>query len=205
MKMIDIPFDNDLEKLVQLSEQLKQSDDARECSRLADELLCKMESMTLSARCCLRDFLRPIRRAHLQHILPYPSAERCSVEVTRNGWTRIRLNTLLQSNRQYVTGYIESTLLQMLHEHRVGGGNLPWYERAFVVITEHTDKRSSDRTFDPDNKEWKCITNALKGVLFEDDDSQTVSLILDSEPDEKDFTEITVVPYFEVQKSWMGR
>lgn len=205
MKMIDIPFDNDLEKLVQLSEQLKQSDDARECSRLADELLCKMESMTLSARCCLRDFLRPIRRAHLQHILPYPSAERCSVEVTRNGWTRIRLNTLLQSNRQYVTGYIESTLLQMLHEHRVGGGNLPWYERAFVVITEHTDKRSSDRTFDPDNKEWKCVLNALKGVLFEDDNSQTVSLILDSVPDGKGFTEVAVVPYFEVQKSWMAR
>lgn len=205
MKMNEITFDNDLEKLVQLSEQLKQSNDARECSRLADELLCKMESTTLSARRCLRDFLRPGKRAHLQHILPYSSAGRCSVEVTRNGWTRIRLNTLLQSNRQYVTGYIESTLLQMLHEHRVGGGNLPWYERAFVVITEHTDKRRSDRTFDPDNKEWKCILNALKGVLFEDDNSQTVSLILDSVPDGKGFTEVAVVPYFEVQKSWMGR
>ena len=196
MKMIDLPFDKDLAKLTQLSEQLKQSKDARECSRLADELLCKMESTTLSARCCLRD---------LQHILPYPSAERCSVEVTRNGWTRIRLNTLLQSNRQYVTGYIESTLLQMLHEHRLGGGNLPWYERAFVVITEHTDKRRSDRTFDPDNKEWKCVLNALKGVLFEDDNSQTVSLILDSVSDGKGFTEVAVVPYFEVQKSWMAR
>lgn len=127
------------------------------------------------------------------------------MEVTRNGWTRIRLNTLLQSNRQYVTGYIESTLLQMLHEHRLGGGNLPWYERAFVVITEHTDKRRSDRTFDPDNKEWKCVLNALKGVLFEDDNSQTVSLILDSVPDGKGFTEVDVVPYFEVKKSWMGR
>ena len=205
MKMIDIPFSKDLEKLTQLSEQLKQSKDARECSRLADELLCKMESTTLSARCCLRDFLRPGRHAHLQHILSYPSAERCSVEVTRNGWTRIRLNTLLQSNRQYVTGYIESTLLQMLHEHRLGGGNLPWYERAFVVITEHTDKCRSDRTFDPDNKEWKCVLNALKGVLFEDDNSQTVSLILDSVPDGKGFTEVAVVPYFEVQKSWMAR
>ncbi|WP_418371763.1 hypothetical protein [Agathobaculum butyriciproducens] len=205
MKMIDLPFDKDLAKLTQLSEQLKQSKDAQECSRLADELLCKMESTTLSARCCLRDFLRPIKRAHLQHILPYPSAERCSVEVTRNGWTRIRLNTLLQSNRQYVTGYIESTLLQMLHEYRLGGGNLPWYERAFVVITEHTEKRRSDRTFDPDNKEWKCILNALKGVLFEDDNSQTVSLILDSMTDGKGFTEVAVVPYFEVQKSWIAR
>lgn len=93
----------------------------------------------------------------------------------------------------------------MLHEHRLDGGNLPWYERAFVVITEHTDKRRSDRTFDPDNKEWKCVLNALKGVLFEDDNSQTVSLILDSVPDGKGFTEVAVVPYFEVQKSWMAR
>lgn len=59
MKMIDLPFDKDLAKLTQLSEQLKQSDDARECSRLADELLCKMESATLSVRRCLCDFLRP--------------------------------------------------------------------------------------------------------------------------------------------------
>ena len=106
---------------------------------------------------------------------------------------------------QIIAGYIESTLLQMLHEHRLGGGNLPWYERAFVVITEHTDKRRSDRTFDPDNKEWKCVLNALKGVLFEDDNSQTVSLILDSVSDGKGFTEVAVVPYFEVQKSWMAR
>ena len=68
--MIDLPFDKDLAKLTQLSEKLKQSNDARECSRLADELLCKMESTTLSARCCLRDFLCPGKRAHWQHILP---------------------------------------------------------------------------------------------------------------------------------------
>lgn len=72
MKMIDLPFDKDLAKLTQLSEQLKQSDDARECSRLADELHLKMESATLSVRRCLCDFLRPGKRAHLQHILPYP-------------------------------------------------------------------------------------------------------------------------------------
>ena len=58
------------------------------------------------------------------------------MQITREGWTHIRLNTLLLSNRQRVTGYIESTLLQILHGHRIGGGNLPWYERAFVVITD---------------------------------------------------------------------
>lgn len=203
--MIDVPFDKDLEKLTQLSEKFKQTTDEYERSRLANEQLCLLENATLAARRYCSTFLKPTGHRHAQHILPYCTEENCSVQVTREGWTRIRLNTLLLSNRQRVTGYIESSLLRILHEHRVGGGNLPWYERAFVVITEHTDKRRSDRTFDPDNKEWKCVLNALKGVLFEDDNSQTVSLILDSVPDGKGFTEVTVVPYFEVQKSWVAR
>ena len=49
------------------------------------------------------------------------------------------------------------------------------------------------------------MTNALKGVLFEDDDSRTVSLILDSVPDGKGFTEVLAAPYFEVKKTWIGR
>lgn len=203
--MIDIPFDKDLTKLTQLSEQFKQTTDEYERSRLANEQLCLLENTTLAARRYYSAFLKPTGHRRAQHILPYTTEENCSVQVTREGWTYIRLNTLLLSNRQRVTGYIESTLLQMLHEHRADGGNLPWYERAFVVITEHTDKRHSSRTFDPDNKEWKCILNALKGVLFEDDNGQTVSLILDSVPDGKGFTEVTVVPYFEVQKSWVAR
>lgn len=203
--MIDLPFDKDLEKLTQLSEKFKQTTDEYERSRLANEQLCLLENVTLAARRYCSTFLKPTGHHHAQHILPYCTEKNCSVQITREGWTYIRLNTLLLSNRQRVTGYIESTLLQMLHEHRLGGGNLPWYERAFVAITEHTEKCRSDRTFDPDNKEWKCILNALKGVLFEDDNSQTVSLILDSVPDGKGFTEVTVVPYFEVQKSWMAR
>ncbi len=203
--MIDIPFDKDLAKLAQLSEQFKQSTDKGERSRLANEQLCLLENTTLAARRYCSTFLKPTDHRRSQHILPYCTDENCSVQVTREGWTHIRLNTLLLSNRQRVTGYIESTLLQMLHEHRVDGGNLPWYERAFVVVTEHIDKRRSSRIFDSDNKEWKCILNALKGVLFEDDDCRTVSLILDSVPDGKDFTEVTVVPYFEVQKSWVAR
>ena len=203
--MIDVPFDKDLAKLTQLSEKLKQTTDEYERSRLANEQLCLLENVTLAARRYCSTFLKPTGHHHAQHILPYCTEKNCSVQITREGWTYIRLNTLLLSNRQRVTGYIESTLLQMLHEHRTNGGNLPWYERAFVVITEHTEKRRSDRTFDPDNKEWKCILNALKGVLLEDDNSQTVSLILDSVPDGKGFTEVAVVPYFEVQKSWMAR
>ena len=203
--MSNVPFDKELKKLTQLAEQFKQTTDEYERSRLANELLCLLENATLAARRYCSTFLRPTGHRRAQHILPYGTGDNCSVQITREGWTYIRLNTLLLSNRQRVTGYIENSLLRVLHEHRTNGGNLPWYDRAFVVITEHTEKHRSDRTFDPDNKEWKCILNALKGVLFEDDNSRTVSLILDSVPDGRGFTEVTVVPYFEVQKSWVAR
>ncbi len=39
------------------------------------------------------------------------------------------------------------------------------------------------------------MTNALKGVLFVDDDQLTVSLILDTVPDGKGYTEIVVLPH----------
>ena len=38
------------------------------------------------------------------------------------------------------------------------------------------------------------MTNALKGVLFEDDDQFNVSLILDTVPDGRGYTEVVVLP-----------
>ena len=61
-------------------------------------------------------------------------------------------------------------------------------------IIEHSDPHRSN-VYDPDNKEWKSVTNALKGVLFADDDQLTVSLILDTVPDGKGYTEIVVLPH----------
>ena len=49
------------------------------------------------------------------------------------------------------------------------------------------------------------MTNALKGVLFEDDDQFTVSLILDAVPDGKGCTEIMVLPYHEAAVYLSGR
>ena len=148
-------LESKLEKLTRLTKAFEQADDAYKRSCLSNELLCTLENTTLSARRYFSPFLKPEKRSCEAHILPYHVEEHCAVEVTRDGWTHIRLNTLLQSNRQRVTGYIESTLLQMLHDHRAAGGTLPWYDRAFVIITEHTDRRYTGRTFDPDDKEWK--------------------------------------------------
>ena len=61
------------------------------------------------------------------------------------------------------------------------------------------------QVYDPDNREWTAVTNALKGVLFEDDDQFNVSLILDTVPDGRGYTEIAVLPYHEVAAYLSGR
>ena len=88
------------------------------------------------------------------------------------------------------THLIENSLLELLRQWRGSGGVLPWYRHAFVAITEHTDRKGGN-VYDPDNREWKAVTNALKGVLFEDDDQFTVSLILDAVPDGKGYTAVS--------------
>ena len=41
--------------------------------------------------------------------------------------------------------------------------------KAILIIDEHCDLKNH-QVFDQDNKGWKAIPNALKGLLVEDDD-----------------------------------
>ena len=158
----------------------------------------------LTARRTFGGLLEKGRQGKALRLAPRAPALTGTVSVTREGWTVIRLDTLLQNARRRTTGYIENSLLELLRQWRGRGGVLPWYRHAFVAITEHTDRKGGN-AYDPDNREWKAVTNALKGVLFEDDDQFTVSLILDAVPDGKGCTEITVLPYHEAAVYLSGR
>lgn len=178
--------------------------DAPERSRTADETLCAAETAVLTARRCFGGMLEKGRQGKPLRLVPRSAEVTGSVKVTHKGWTVIRLDMLLQNARRRTTGYIENTILELLKQWRGSGGVLPWYRRAFVVITEHTDRKSGN-VYDPDNREWKAVTNALKGVLFEDDDQFTVSLILDTVPDGRGYTEVVVLPYHEAAAFFSGR
>ena len=178
--------------------------DAPERSRTADETLCAAETAVLAARRTFGGLLEKGRLGKPLRLVPRSAEVPGSVKVTREGWTVIRLDTLLQNARRRTTGYLENSILELLKQWRGSGGVLPWYRHAFVVITEHTDRKSGN-VYDPDNREWKAVTNALKGVLFEDDDQFTVSLILDTVPDGRGYTEITVLPYHEAAAYLAGQ
>lgn len=178
--------------------------DAPERSRTADETLCAAETAVLAARRTFGGLLEKGRQGKPLRLVPRSAEVPGSVKVTREGWTVIRLDTMLQNARRRTTGYLENSILELLKQWRGSGGVLPWYRHAFVVITEHTDRKSGN-VYDPDNREWKAVTNALKGVLFEDDDQFTVSLILDTVPDGRGYTEITVLPYHEAAAYLAGQ
>ena len=179
-----------------LSRELEQMPkDAKRRSQIADETLSAAEIAVLAARRTFGTMLeKPKQGGKAQRLAPRSNGITGTVAVSREGWTVIRLDTLLQSARRRTTGYIENSILELLRQWRGRGGVLPWYKHCFVAIVEHSALRDS-HTFDVDNKEWKSVTNALKGLLFVDDDQLTVSLILDTVPDGKGYTEIVVLPH----------
>ena len=192
-----------LQEAYYLARELEQMPaDAPERSRTADETLCAAETAVLTARRCFGGMLEKGRQG--KRLVPRSAEVTGSMKVTREGWTVIRLDTLLQNARRRTTGYIENSILELLKQWRGSGGVLPWYRHAFVAITEHTDRKGGN-VYDPDNREWKAVTNALKGVLFEDDDQLNVSLILDTVPDGKGYTEVVVLPYHEATAYLSGR
>ena len=194
-----------LQEAYYLARELEQMPvDAPERSRTADETLCAAETAVLTARRCFGGMLEKGRQGKPLRLVPRSAEVTGSVKVTREGWTVIRLDTLLQNARRRTTGYIENSILELLKQWRGSGGVLPWYRHAFVVITEHTDRKGGN-VYDPDNREWKAVTNALKGVLVEDDDQFTVSMILDTVPDGRGYTEIAVLPYHEAAAYLSGR
>lgn len=179
-----------------LSRELEQlPEDSKRRSQIADETLSAAELAVLAARRTFGSMLeKPKQGGIAQRLVLRSNGITGTVSVSKQGWTVIRLDTLLQNARRRTTGYIENSLLELLKQWRGRGGVLPWYKHCFVAITEHSDLHLSN-VYDPDNKEWKSVTNALKGLLFADDDQLTISLILDTVPDGKGYTEIVVLPH----------
>lgn len=100
-----------------------------------------------------------------------------SVEKLGYSWLHIQLNTLLPHCRYQTPAWLADTIRRLLDEYESGGNVLPYYERALLVIDEHSDIEKR-RVFDQDNKGWKAISNVLKGRLIPDDDQYSLSVAL---------------------------
>ena len=87
-----------------------------------------------------------------------------SIDVTTEGWLYIRLNTLLPSCKYKVSNYIGDTISRLLKSYNL---ELPYFENAFMAVVEYCNLEKHN-SLDNDNKAWKMIPNALKGLFASD-------------------------------------
>jgi len=99
------------------------------------------------------------------------------VEVDENGWLHVTLNTLLPHCKYETSPYLKDTIIRLLSGYQLSGGTLPFYSSAMLVIDEHCNI-DGRRAFDQDNKGWKVIPNALKGLVIADDDQFSLGVAL---------------------------
>lgn len=114
------------------------------------------------------------------------------LEVNEYGWLHISLNTLLPHCHYRTPQYLIDTLTRLIQEYREGGGILPLFQSAFLIIDEHCDL-DTRMIYDQDNRGWKALPNVLKGVAFADDDQFSLQLCLLSTRDKSVSCEITIL------------
>ena len=100
-----------------------------------------------------------------------------SIELYEGCWLHIKLNTLLPHCRFQTPAYLADTITRLLDEYIKGHGPLHYYQKALLIIDEHSDIESR-QVFDQDNKGWKAIPNALKGRVFPDDTQDSLDIAL---------------------------
>ena len=94
-----------------------------------------------------------------------------------SSWLHIRLNTLLPHCRYQTPNWLTDTIRRLLDDYEEAGNALPRFERALLVIDEHSAIEGR-RIFDQDNKGYKAVSNAIKGRLIPDDDQYTLAVAL---------------------------
>ena len=74
-----------------------------------------------------------------------------SVEAFGYGWLHITINTLLPHCRYQSPNWLSDTIRRLLDSYEACGKELPFFERAMLIIDEHTAMEGR-HIFDQDNK-----------------------------------------------------
>lgn len=114
------------------------------------------------------------------------------VQILCYDWLHIRLNTLLPHCRFQTPNWLTDTIRRLLDSYEAQGKALPHYERALLVIDEHSAV-GGRHIFDQDNKGWKAVSNAMKGRLVPDDDQYTLNVALLSQMSGENVCHITLL------------
>lgn len=123
-----------------------------------------------------------------------------SVNLTKEGWVHIKLNTLLPHYKVLGgTQYISDSISRLLNAFVEAGNKLPCFDKAFLAIVEQCSVDCCE-AYDSDNKGYKAVINSLKGRLFEDDNQFELSLGLFSVLNDENNCHIYVLPSEDASK-----
>ena len=149
---------------------------------LMDDIMRQIENACIEARNTI-EYYRPKQEGGPKQ---QNSAERAlygKVERMPQGWLHIQLDALLPHCKYGTSQYLKDSILRLLKQYQQKHGRLPRFERALLVIDEHCSY-ANRQVYDPDNKGWKSVVNALKGVVYPDDDQFHLSIYLTATPAE---------------------
>lgn len=93
------------------------------------------------------------------------------IKVTEDNLIAIKINTLIPHCRLRPPEYLIDTLDRLLRNYK-SQSSLPSFEKAMVVIDEHSSEKNRN-IYDQDNKGWKAIPNVIKLHGIVEDDNQT--------------------------------
>ncbi len=177
-----------LQRLSRLS--MNTSNSEKEISKGVEDLMCELENLCVKARNILSpyEYKQPIGSSLGTVNIPLDIAG--DIDITRDGWVKITLNTLLPNCRQRISKYIGDTIGRLVENFP---GELPYFETAFMAIVEYCNNKNHI-ALDNDNKGWKMIPNALKGSIIEDDNQFILSVGLFTKESDDLKCEVYIMP-----------
>lgn len=177
-----------IQRLSKLSMNTTNSE--KEISKGVEEFMCEIENLCVKSRNLLSpyEYKQPIGSSLGTVNVPLDIAG--DIDITRDGWVKITLNTLLPNCRQRISKYIGDTISRLTENFP---GELPYFETAFMAIVEYCNNKNHI-ALDNDNKGWKMIPNALKGSVIEDDNQFILSIGLFTKESDDLKCEVYIMP-----------
>lgn len=117
-----------------------------------EQTAANLEQGTVELRALCESCLPELLTIGRKPVLP-PLDVAGSISVNEFGWLLIELNTLLPHCRFQPPEWLSETIRRLLDEYEAQGCKLPFFNRALLVIDEHTGSKGR-HIFDQDNKGW---------------------------------------------------
>ena len=114
------------------------------------------------------------------------------IEIAGAGWVHMQIDTLLPHCRYMPATWLTDTVRQLLTAYMQHTNFRLHFKQILLVIDEHSDV-DGRHVFDQDNKGWKAVSNALKGLVIDDDDQYHLSVHMMSSRSAENVCHISLV------------